>query len=531
LVTGKRKDFRPVALHLVSPDRETLQQDDNGYVGIKALSGETVRLQVGQYLGHGIDEWVWTCLRSVQTCLASDVVRQATATHYWRSGLTKWFEFVRTTCPKLRTADLGPGDVLQFIHWLKAYPTFGGSSAKSAYANVKAVLLSLQEEGSIRFDGSLFPRNPFPGSNANMRGEVPLSEAEQGRVERALKADIVGIHRGTVRLSGLQTLCVYTAGLAARLGPNTTPLLELERVPLAQHPLQPSMRVLLFKKRRGNATHVRALRYSSEVDEHTGMRGDSVALYNLIYENAESLAAEAPKGIQNRLLLYRALRRGRGRQPGGVSALTPRTLLTGLQQLVERHQLTADDGTPLRLNLSRFRKSRAAYMDEEVGDVAKVAMANDHSVPVHESNYHFVTERMLGNAASAIENLTRVLRQTPIQRSERTPVSGCGDPLHGQHAPKDGKTKCADFLSCIGCRSFALVETEPDLHRFFSFYWHCVDNSVNHASDSWRLLFKNIASAIDAFAETQLRPALVQSAKDRARKSPVTFWRSNVGSR
>jgi hypothetical protein len=526
-VTGKRKEFSAPELREFNEQAVDYSLDARGFVTLSTGSGDAVRVQVKAYLGKGIDDWVWTTLRCVARFLASNEVRTSTAMHYWRSGLSKLFEFVIERCPDLMLRDFGPGDVRQFISWLKNYSTFDkdSSTAKSVYTNVKPVLSVLQHERSIEHRGDLFPRNPFPGSNACSRKQQPLSEAEQARLQRALKADLVQIHRGTDALTPLERLVVHVTALATRIGPNTAPLLNHDRIPLASHPTEPKNRVMTLNKHRGNATVIRNLRKQTVEEQPVVVPGKAIAIYEHLMAQSAALAPEAPKRIRNRLLLYRRMKSGSA--PAAVTVLTPRTLYTGMEKLVHRHGLRSDDGSPLKLNFSRFRLSRVAAMEDRGITVTRSARANDHSVPVHESHYHVVTERMLSNAAHAVENLKGSILQASTE-TERTPVSGCKDTLYGEFAPKEGKSRCVDFLSCIGCRSLALIQSDKDLHRFFSFYWFCVHESKGHPGPSWRELFSATVDAIDRFVQAHLKTALVRTARERARVSPVTFWRTDV---
>ena len=109
------------------------------------------------------------------------------------------------------------------------------------------------------------PASADLNASGGKKGCAPLSLAERSRLADALRRDIIDLHTGRLQASESQALAVYALALAMRTGLNTSPLLELGRDCLQPHPFMPRMRLMRAYKRRGNATHVKTLRYQRDL--------------------------------------------------------------------------------------------------------------------------------------------------------------------------------------------------------------------------------------------------------------------------
>lgn len=311
----------------------------------------TVRtIDLSPWLGKGIDPWVWACAGQLRAFLESQDVAPVTVRSYWSGGLRYFSEFLVATGSKVEPQALEPQHIQQFIGWLKDR---GGkySTKKGYYQATKSVLVALARRGVVPENENLFPANPFPGSNSKAGGEIPLSHGERERLALALRDDIVAIHRGTFKGSGSAALTVYVLALAVRTGANLTPLLEASRDCLRPHPFMPNMMLLSLFKRRGNATKLASLRFSREEDGSLPVPMDGVALLRKALKITEPLVAEVKPQHRERVWLYRS---GSNNRPGGqVCVMTSTTLQFGITSLIARHDLRADDGEMLRLNLCR----------------------------------------------------------------------------------------------------------------------------------------------------------------------------------
>lgn len=295
------------------------------------------------------------------------------------------------------------------------------------------------------------------------------------------------------------------------------------------------MRLLETFKRRGNATQVKSLRYTRTELTPTSIPMDGVALLEHLLKRNEPLAAVAPPELRDAVWLYQPQAMA---HRGKLTRLTEPALKRNIRGFVQRHSLVGDDGKPLELTMSRLRKTMENRLWQlSHGDLFTVAAIMGHDPKVADQSYLAVTPEMRANATIVGEALPDVYRtaDTEAERKspgnqatredfERTPVGRCKDSLNGDRAPRDG-THCMDFLSCFGCRSYAIVGSREDLHRLFSFYWFLDGERQSIRSGDWREHFASVMSQIDSFTLDKFDNALVREAKESARCEPLKFWR------
>ncbi|NIF85781.1 hypothetical protein F3J24_20075 [Comamonas sp. Tr-654] len=479
------------------------------------------------WLGRGIDAWVWACANQLRTFLTSESVTACTIIGYWNGGMRYFFEFLVSTGTGVEPQNLMPSHIRQYIDWIKdrdqAY-----SSKKSYYGHAKSVLTALVQRGIVRYQQDLFPPNPFPGSNSRIKGATPLSPTERQRLAQALRDDIVAIHNEQFKGAGRDAMVVYLLAVAIRTGANLSPLLEAARDCLRPHPFMPNMMLLELFKRRGNATKLVNLRYSRVHQGSQAIPMDGVALMRKALQMSESLLGEARPDCRGRVWLYRASKNFGG--AGEVMALTSTALGAGIAKLIERHDLRDDDGNRLVLNLSRLRKTvEHRLWSLSGGDLIATAALMGHTPKVADTHYLACTRQMRENATFVGEALPdiyrsgeRVAEVVPILPS-KSPTGRCKDPYYGDKAPRNG-APCDDFFACFTCTSYAIVGSQEDLHRLFSFYWFLEREMSNTRSNEWREEFRNTMSLIDRFTADRFDAGLLTSAKERARMEPLKFW-------
>lgn len=483
-------------------------------------------LDLRPWLGKGIDPWVWVCAGQLRAFLASKEVSVATVCGYRNAGLRYFFEFLEATGCKVAPKDLEPRHVQHYLGWLKERGGAYGTQ-KRRYDFTKAVLAALVRRGVVPGNEDLFPANPFPGSNGRKKGEVPLTPGERERLAKALRDDLVAIHKRTFEGAGSAAMVVHLLAVAIRTGANTVPLLESARDCLRPHPFMPNMMLLSLFKRRGNATKLTSLRYSREDEDALSVPMDGVALIRKALKLSESLVGEAKPQHRDRLWLYRS---EQPRNVGGVSALTNYTLGYGIAGLIARHDLRDDGGEPLRLNLSRLRKTvEHRYWTLSGGDLITTAALMGHDPKVADTHYLACTHQMRENATFVGEALPDIYRAGATEKKlvpilpGKSPTGRCKDPYNGAKAPKNGDP-CDDFFSCFACSSYAIVGSPEDLHRLFSFYWF-LEREMSHArSSEWREEFRHTMNLIDRFTADKFDAELVAAVRERARVEPLKFW-------
>jgi hypothetical protein len=457
------------------------------------------------HLGRGIDEWVWATSESIKTLLLAG--RSTASGQFWRCGMLKFYDFlvqgaVKTTdgiqlmpSRPATPSDLSPLHVAQFGAYVMKQGEEKGSargSVRGHYQSTKSILQQMFSLGYIPGEAHrFFKRGMFKHDGES--GITSLSDAEQERLATAIKEDLSAIHHGRLQVTMRELQALRLLVVAHRMGHNTTPLLSLARDAMKPGLVPGTVLVQTAKRRASKVTSQVGSGGSSAPTEEDylpfGLAEGAVIQQALT--SSEHLVARAPKRLRNRVWLFEVSHTGRRASKGEVSCLSDSTLLTSIKSLVKRHDLQADDGQPLVINLSRLRKSRfeRAFRLSN-GDVAVTANLMGNSPAVAATNYPsmnlarqaeaagFMNEDYIGQIRGAEGPAAKgagpdtVLRVVPIQVATQagtaTPVAGCADALDGEHAPKTGQP-CDRFVMCLFCSSFAVVGTVDELWRLFSF--------------------------------------------------------------
>lgn len=490
------------------------------------------KIDISDWLNRGIDKWVFTCALLFRRLLGNRTIAPSTVVSYHMAFLN-FFRFL-TQYQVCSTPDSINEDVIRdFLKWLHLNDReWSQVTQKAIYSGTKSVITAMQRYGLAAGDRTIFPANPYPGSNSSGKGEKALSENERAQLARMLRKEIIAIHKGIFEGVEGEALTIFATALAMRTGLNQTSLLELRRDSLRPHPFMPNMMVLESFKRRGNATHVNSLRYSLSTQQFKSLPMDGVALFNMVLARNQTLAEESKdETIRQSVWIYRQAAKKRE-----ITILSTKVMARTIQRFVDKNGLTSDDGSRLFINVSRLRKTleNRLWMLSG-GDLISVASIMGHTSGVADTHYLACTDEIRKNATFVGEALPDIYRGAetsdnsnvgPSQALQKTPTGACRDTLFGERAPKDGVKHCSDFLSCFNCRSYAIVGSAADLHRLFSFYWFLHAELEKGRSADWRQQFQNILDLIDLFTVEKFEPALVSSAKSKAKEEPIKFWKT-----
>ena len=532
--TTKAFNSAPPLRVSTQPSLHQDEQANEGQMGLVITLPENPTtnrtLDLTDWLDRGIDKWVWAVALHLRALLTSKEIEASTMTSLWYAGMRSFFEFIQAHGPR-QPDQLTPANIQSFIHWLSLKSVAYGTQ-KQCYFKTKSVLSALIRRGVIPASEGLFPPNPYPNVKSHAKGESPFSLGERTRLAQALRDDIIAIHRGEFKGSTSQALVVYILGIAIRCGANPTPLLEAKRDCLQPHPFLPNMRRLILFKRRGRAIKIANLRFCREDDAGASVTMDGVALVNKALDLSAPCVARAKPEHRNRLWLF---------EPENVSianrkvrVISQATLQAGISSLVDRHNLRGDDGQPLKVNLSRLRKTvEGRLFDLSGGDLIATAALMGHTPQVADNHYLACTQSMREDATFVGEALPAIHRSgqagslmlpTPAMPGP-TPAGRCKDPWQGDKAPKDGEP-CSEFLRCFECRSYAITGDPDDLHRLFQTYNFLALEMAHAQSDDWRAQYRNTMNLIDRFALDKFGPETVAQAKARAKEQPSKFWAS-----
>lgn len=491
-----------------------------------------------RWYGTGIDPITYACQRQIERFLAGQegAVAVSTVVGYCLNGLRFFLDCctLRATAygRDLTLANVDRGLIDSYLIHL-AEMDVATTSQKSHYTHTKPVLLALGRRGLIPLvisgDTATFPRNPFPNSNRKVKGETALVRRERHAFTVALRQAIKPIWAENPPITS-ELLSLALLVVALHTGRNTTPLLEMSRDCLRPHPKDNTVFLVLWKRRGYNTSKV-ALRAQSEAErllESTpSVRTNVERLIRRVILLTESLDAEAADSIKNRVWLYRKRTR---KGFGPITALSAEMLNQATKRLVTEYGLIDSDGEPLRINISRLRKTFANRIFELAdGDLATTAAALGNTPQVTDQSYLAPDENARRNWKFMGEVLVQeLLTQTIGATYSDTPMGHCADPVNGQYAPKRKDATCMNFLNCLRCQHYAV--TAEDLYKLFSFYFRVLAERSRMDKRRWAREYAHIPRLIDHYIIAEglrrgtFKAAAVEGARERARTLPHPFW-------
>lgn len=524
----KRKDFQQTALTPVA-DLDgvvvTTPVLNSGIPENKVVSfGEnaqgTRNYDFTKHYGQGFNTITYTAQQTIEIMLSETVVEASTISSYCNSGF-KYFADYLTIYAEVMGRELVLSDITielieNYIQHLKThYPN--RTSAKQYYSFAKAILVKMQGMGWLeRFD---FPRNPFPNSNRKKKGQTAFSKAERKRLAHALKVDVNNILATKEPLNGYE-LTIFLLAIALRSGMNTTPLLEMTTDSIKAHPLKENRKLLVLYKRRGNATHIQNLRHSTNVENVQTVLADVAVMVQHIIDMNQSLRAESGTDL---VFSYRDLRGSGSSKKAKITTITNATLNMHVKKWVEEKDLKNDNGDPLQVNISRFRKTFENRIWElSGGDPFVTAALANHTVKVSQAHYLEAPKEAEKNFNYMGKVRTEELLSNVEVIENNTPVSKCSD-IPNRTDKNGNKIYCTDFLSCVRCRN--MVVTKDDLHRLFSFYWLIVYEREQIGAKRWSKYFAHIVRIIDRDIAPQFDADYVATIKAEAQAKPHPAWK------
>lgn len=496
------------------------------------------RFDFARWYGSGIDSITYACQRQIERFLAGQEgsLSVATVVGYCNSGLRYFLDYcVLLAVAFERTLTLNDVNRTLIDSYLGHLSGHGLTTTgqKNTYTKTKPVLVALAQRGIFPLvasgDEATFPRNPFPNSNRKVKGETALSKRERQEFAAALRQAIKPIWADAPTVTS--DLLVYALLIVAlHTGRNTTPMLEMGRNCLRAHPKDDTVFLVLWK-RRGYSSSKVALRTDSKAErllEATpSVRTNVERLIRRVIVLTEHLDAEAPPDIKGRVWLFRSRTI---RSIGQVLALQGHTVEIGIDRLVADYDLKDSNGKPLRINISRLRKTFANRIFELTnGDLATTASALGNTPRVADQNYLAPSEDARRNWRFMGEVLVEELLTATIGATYKdTPLARCADPVNGQFAPKREGATCMNFMNCLRCKHFAV--TAEDLYKLFSFYFRVLTERSRMDKRRWAREYAHIPRLIDHYIIAEglrrgtFKASAVDAARERARTQPHPFW-------
>ena len=511
-VKGKAKPSKSVQKPILQVGIPSTQRVD---WGVNAIDRRGHDFSV--YYGRGFDAIASAFQQTIPIIINERTVELSTVSNYCCSGIKNFADYLALVraaeARDLVLADITSELLQNYINHLKTnYPN--GNSDKIKYDAIKSILVKMQSMDWI--SGVAFPKNPFPNSNRKQKGQTAFSKAERKRLAYALREDVNAILSKDEPLTGYE-LSILVCAIALRSGMNTTPLLEMTTDSVQEHPLKENRKLLVLYKRRGNATKIQVLRHQRKVENVQTVLADvGIMIAHVIRCNAP-LRQEMGSDLA---LVYRA---DRGAGSGKTTVLSTNLLAWNITKWVEDRQLKDDNGKPLRVNISRFRKTFENRIWElSGGDPFVTAALAGHSVKVSDTHYLEAPKEAEKNFNFMGRIRVKELTDNVQGIEKNTPVAKCSD--SGQKTDRKGnKIYCTDFLACVRCRN--MVVTKEDLHRLFSFYWLLIYEREQIGAKRWKKYFAHIIRIIDNEIATQFDPEYVKTVRAEAEANPHPAWK------
>ncbi|ENM1781380.1 hypothetical protein AB6S90_006818 [Pseudomonas aeruginosa] len=491
-----------------------------------------------RFYGVGIDAVTYAFQRQIERFLAGQdgALSISTVTSYCNGGVARFLDYCVLQAlafeRHLTLNDVHRGLIDGFLTHLSSQSA-ATTAQKTCYSHTKAVLVALGQRGIVPLvesgDDATFPRNAFPNSNRKTKSETALSKRERKDFTAALRQAIKPIWEPNPTITS-DLLCYALLVVALHTGRNTVPLLEMGRNCLRPHPKDDTVFLVLWKRRGHNTSKV-ALRAESKserlLEAMPSVRINVERLIRRVMALTEPLDAEAPDDLKGRVWLFRSRAKN---LRGKITPLATNTLDVATSRLVAEYGLKDSDGKPMRVNVSRLRKTFANRIFELTeGDIATTAFALGNTPRVAGQNYLAPSEDARRNWRFMGEILVQELLTATIGATYKdNPLGRCADPVYGQYAPKREGATCMNFINCLRCKHYAV--TAEDLYKLFSFYFRVLSERSRMDKRRWARDYAHIPRLIDHYIVAEglrrgtFKAAAVDAARERARLNPHPFW-------
>lgn len=484
------------------------------------------------WYGRGIDLVSKHIHKTLYDCLINETLTVTTVETYHQRLNATFIPFLMdislVSKSSLTLTNIDINLMLSFIDWLNNVQAntksgrLSASSKRRTYSTVKAVLKRLSIVRLIDPVEHIFPENPYyRESRRDTNSTKAYSKNEHTCILNALANDLRLWNQDKIKLTTLQILMIHLLLIAARSGRNTTPLIELSRDALQEHPIKKNRSILVTYKRRSNKTNIQS--FKNVIETITTVRTDVVSLYNSALKITEPLLDKLPSNDHHRLWIYRS--EGFSYR-GEIKFLTEGSLHNTIHAWQSRHNFRADDGGKLSITISRLRKTFVNRVWELTGgNLLATALLSGHTAKVCDSSYLEAPPTAKRDFKWCGEAWVEHLRNNQHELPDsvvNTPVGHCTDSFYGKYSPKNGNDFCMNFLSCFHCPN--QIVTGDDLWRLYSFYWLLIRERSFIPKNRWSKQYGYIIREIDSSIAIKFPTKLIEVNREKARTAPHPMW-------
>lgn len=470
-----------------------------------------------KHYGQNFDEITSAVQQTINIMLVESVLTVSTVVTFCKNGFKNFSKYLaiytQAIGRELILKDITVDLIKSYVQHLKRhYPT--GNASRNFYNSIKSVLVKMQQMAWLEYFD--FPKNLFLNSNHQKKGQKAFSKAERKRLANALRIDVNEILKKNEPLNGYE-LTIFLLAIALRSGVNTTPLLEMTTDSIQAHPLKDNRKLLVLYKRRGHNTYIQTLRHSAKIKKVQTVLADVEVMVQHMINHNQSFRTEANSDL---LFSYRS-----NAKPnlGEIISLNAVRIKRYIDKWVKGNELVNDNGEPLQVNVSRFRKTFENRIWElSGGDPFVTAALANHTVKVSQTYYLEAPKEAEKNFNYMGQVRTQELLLDVEVIENNTPVSKCSD-IPSRTDKSGNKIYCTNFLSCVRCRN--MVVTKDDLYRLFSFYWLIVYEREQVGATRWKKYFAHIVRIIDRDIAPQFDVEYVQTIKAKAQMHPHPAWK------
>ena len=369
------------------------------------------------------------------------------------------------------------------------------SIPRQVVSMVKSLLLEIADLGYLSRGVIMtsYPKKLHINVNKNTKPTEPYSKFVNRQITEAIRKELERIDTETSELSAFDlTVCLIAIQQANGCDP--TGLREASVNCLQDNPFDPTKRVLLLQKRRGDSTQMSAAKYSESNTLLSQVGHNIIPIIELVKKRNESVRSNL-SGIEKQTLF--SFRRGKAK------ALSNYNVQHSANVLVEKHKILDDDNNPISLRVRRLRATYLANIYELSGfDTALAARYGQHSVSVANKSYRTPTPEARKQYPIAIENIVQELSS-----GVATSAASCADIKNGEgnHLKSKG-LPCMEILGCFRCKD--MVVTKGDLAKLLSLKWAIVrerDSWANGNVKLWKQRFRDVLKIIDEIVHPTFR--------------------------